>query len=228
MLMPHDDKNRPSDQRLLQIVDAALAKTARRSGSWLACRPGCTQCCEGTFAINQLDAQRLRLGLAALDIHDPPRAARVHARVADSAQRLRAEFPGNPETGLLDDTEEARRKFEEFGNDEICPLLDRDVGLCDLYSSRPMTCRIFGPPVRSAAAHSGEQEGLGVCELCYQGATPEEIAACEMTPDPDDMEARLLEELESATGSRGKTIVAFCFTTEARHGEPQQKPISRE
>ena len=48
-----------------------------------------------------------------------------------------------------------------------------------------MTCRVFGPPVRS-------EDGLGVCELCFQGASDEEIAACEMKPDPDDLESRLL------------------------------------
>jgi hypothetical protein len=47
------------DQMLIQIVDSALAEAARRSGEWLVCRPGCTQCCIGVFPINQLDASRL-------------------------------------------------------------------------------------------------------------------------------------------------------------------------
>jgi hypothetical protein len=65
-----------------------------------------------------------------------------------------------------------------------------------------MTCRVFGPPVRT-------KDGLGVCELCYQGATDEEIAACEMIPDPDDVESRILATLEKKTGRRGDTIIAF-------------------
>jgi hypothetical protein len=52
------------DHELVQILDAALADTARRSGEWLVCKPGCTQCCVGVFAINQLDAARLQQGLA--------------------------------------------------------------------------------------------------------------------------------------------------------------------
>ena len=43
-----------------------------------------------------------------------------------------------------------------------------------------MTCRVFGPPVRS-------EDGLGVCELCFHGASEKEIAACEMSPDPNDL-----------------------------------------
>jgi Fe-S-cluster containining protein len=194
------------DQKLIQIVDAALGDAARRSGQWLACRPGCTQCCMGAFGINQLDALRLKRGLSALDRRDPRRAAAIRDRARDAVARLSREFPGDPETGLLDDGEEAERRFEDFANDEPCPVLDPQTGLCDLYDSRPMTCRVFGPPVRSA-------DGLGVCNLCYEGATEEEIATCEIFPDPDDMESRLLEKAEASAGRRGNTIIAFCLSS---------------
>jgi hypothetical protein len=71
-----------------------------------------------------------------------------------------------------------------------------------------MTCRVFGPPVRSDG-------GLGVCELCFHGATEEEIAACEMKPDLDDLEFALNQEVETTTGLSGDTIVAFCLTSQA-------------
>ena len=194
------------DQALVQIVDSALADTARRSGKWLACRPGCTQCCIGVFPINSLDAVRLREGLANLEASAPERAVRVRQRARDAVSRLAKEFPGDPISGLLDESEEAERRFAEFANDEPCPALDAETGLCELYESRPMTCRVFGPPVRS-------EDGLGVCELCFQGATDEEIAACEMNPDPDDLESALVEELEKTTGAHGQTIVAFCLAS---------------
>jgi hypothetical protein len=41
-------------------------------------------------------------------------------------------------------------------------------------------------------------------------ATDEEIEACEMNPDPDDLESSLLREIEQTTGVHGQTIVAFC------------------
>ena len=196
----------PRDQALVQIVDSALADTARRSGKWLACRPGCTQCCIGVFPINSLDAVRLREGLANLEASAPERADRVRQRARDAVSRLAKEFPGDPISGLLDESEEAERRFAEFANDEPCPALDAETGLCELYESRPMTCRVFGPPVRS-------EDGLGVCELCFQGATDEEIAACEMNPDPDDLESALVGELEKTTGAHGQTIVAFCLAS---------------
>ena len=194
------------DHKLIQIVDAALADATQRSGKWLACRPGCTQCCIGAFSINQLDALRLQRGLADVAKRDPERAARIRQRAHGSVARLTPEFPGDPVSGVLHEGEEAERQFADFANDEPCPVLDPKTGLCELYESRPMTCRVFGPPVRS-------EDGLGVCELCFQGATDQQIAACEMKPDPDDLESRLLAELEKKTGKHGNTIIAFCLAS---------------
>jgi Fe-S-cluster containining protein len=192
------------DIQLVQILDSALADTARRSGDWLVCKPGCTQCCVGVFAIHQLDAARLQEGLQALAISDPERSHSVRERAKQSVERLAGSFPGDPATGLLDSSEEAAERFEDFANDEVCAALDPVTGLCDLYLSRPMTCRVFGPPVRS-------EQGLGVCELCYHGATEEEIAGCEMTVDPDGLEAQLLEEFEQSSRRHGRTLVAFAL-----------------
>ena len=191
------------DGALIQIVDAALADAARRSGEWLVCRPGCTQCCVGVFAINQLDALRLQRGLADLEKTDPRRAKRVRLRAQASVRRLAADFPGNAQTGVLDDGPEADERFADFASDEVCPVLDPETGLCVLYDARPMTCRTFGPPVRSDG-------GLGVCELCFHSATDEQIAACEMVVDPDDLESKLVEKVEKTHGPRGRTAVAYC------------------
>ena len=194
------------DHELVQIVDSAFADAARRSGKWLVCHPGCSQCCVGVFAINMLDAVRLREGLKKLEKLAPERATRVRERARDAVSRLSKDFPGDPATGLLHQGDEAARHFANFADHEPCPALDPDTGLCDLYEARPMTCRVFGPPLRS-------EEGLGVCELCFHGATNDEIAACEISADPDDLESTLLQEIEKATGVHGQTIVAFCLVS---------------
>jgi Fe-S-cluster containining protein len=177
----------------------------------LVCRPGCTQCCVGAFSINQLDAHRLRRGLDDLETRAPQRAAAVRARAREAVVRLAPEFPGDSISGLLDEGEEAEQLFAGFANDEPCPALDPETGNCELYESRPMTCRVFGPPVRSKNVES--EDGLGVCELCYHGASDEEIAACEMIPDPDNLEAALVKKLEKSTGTRGNTIIAYCLAS---------------
>ena len=141
MILPADILK--ADRRLLAAVASALDEASRRSGAWLVCRPGCTACCLGPFPITQLDALRLREGLSELAARDPARAARIRDRAAATPADL---------------------------DDVPCPALDPETGCCELYESRPMTCRTFGPVMWT------EDGGIGACELCYDGATDEETA----------------------------------------------------
>jgi Fe-S-cluster containining protein len=198
------------DSELVQIMDAALAETARRAGTWLACRPGCTQCCHGVFAINALDAARLHVGMRALHAAHPEKgpgkAEAIEQRARAWIAEYGPEFPGDAVTGVLGTSDEEQARFEEFANEAACPALDPATGLCDVYEWRPMTCRVFGPPVRM-----GEGEALGCCELCFVGASEEQIAACEMGV-PHELEQRLVED----TGDARETVVAFALLLEAK------------
>jgi Fe-S-cluster containining protein len=186
-------------------LDASLAEAARRAGPWLACRPGCTQCCHGAFAINALDVVRLQLGMRAMRATDPEKAEAVENRAHAWIAEFGSNFPGNAESGVLGRSDEEQERFEEFANDTPCPALNPETGLCDVYEWRPTTCRVFGPPVRVG-------EALGCCELCFLGASEEEIAACEM-PVPHELEERLVGEM----GDGNETVVAFGIR--ARAGE---------
>src|SRR5450759_2844657 len=99
-----------SDRELIQIVDAATAEAVRLSGAWVVCEPGCAECCMGPFPITQLDARRLRGGLAQLERRDPERAARVRRRSREFVARM-ADYPGDLTTGILDEDEEAEERF---------------------------------------------------------------------------------------------------------------------
>jgi Fe-S-cluster containining protein len=189
------------DSELVQIVDAALADAARRAGEWLRCRPGCTQCCHGAFAIGALDAARLKTGMEVLRTTDPPVAEAIETRARAWIAEHGPGFPGDLVTGLLGESDAERERFEDFANEAACPALDPATGLCGVYAWRPMTCRVFGPPVRM-----GEGGELGCCELCFVGASLDEIAACEMVL-PHELEERLTGE----TGQTGETVVAFAL-----------------
>jgi Fe-S-cluster containining protein len=191
-----------ADRELVQIVNASLVRAAEQAGDWLVCRPGCTQCCHGAFAINQLDAVRLRTGMEALYAADPVAAVAIQERAWAWIAEYGAEFPGDRETGRLGDSDEERERFEDFATEAACPALDSATGLCGVYEWRPMTCRVFGPPIKMAGDEGAE--GLGHCELCFIGAAPEEVAACEM-PVPHELEAEVLAEL----GAEGETVVAW-------------------
>jgi Fe-S-cluster containining protein len=193
------------DSELVQIMDATLADAARRAGPWLACRLGCTQCCYGAFAINALDALRLAAGMDALRAENPALAVEIEGRARNWIAEHGANFPGDRATGRLGELDEERERFEEFADEAACPALDPATGRCDVYAWRPMTCRVFGPPVRMDAGTDGA-EALGHCELCFAGATQSEVAGCEMLL-PHGLEAKLLED----TGAEGETVVAFAL-----------------
>jgi 8-oxo-dGTP pyrophosphatase MutT (NUDIX family)/Fe-S-cluster containining protein len=167
---------------LIQIVDAALADAARRAGPWLVCRLGCTHCCMGVFRITARDAGRLREGLAAAD---PQRAARILQRAGQALARY-----NNDAAAML-------RAADDDSEDAPCPVLDPDTGACDLYDARPLTCRTFGPPVRF------EDGSLAVCELCFDGATEDQVAACEV-----EIDDALRAELEA----EGDTTIALALS----------------
>jgi Fe-S-cluster containining protein len=124
---------------------------------------------------------RLRQGLEELERKDAAIAQEVRRRA-----RLYLENADLPEEAL----------------DRIpCPALDPATGLCDLYDWRPVTCRTFGP-----ATHAG-QGVVATCDLCFEGASQEEIASCAVEIDPEGLERALLERLENQ-GIKGETQVA--------------------
>jgi Fe-S-cluster containining protein len=193
------------DRELVQIVDAALDDAARRAGPRLACCPRCTQCCHGAFAINELDAQRLFAGMETLRSQNPALAADIEHRATLWIAEHGPGFPGDLNTGRLGQSDADQSKFEEFANEAACPALGPATGLCDVYEWRPMTCRVFGPPIRMQAPEEDSRH-LAHCELCFDGANTEEIAACEM-PVPHELEQELLNEFPNA----GDTLVAFAL-----------------
>lgn len=197
-------------QSLIQIIDAALASATLRSGPHLICRPGCTQCCHGVFPISQQDAHRLREGLSALEQTDPERSRRIRQRTAESLARLTPLFPGDLLTGIVAEDYESSPLFSDedsIGETEPCPALDPTTGTCDLYAHRPIVCRTFGPPMRTA------EDNLATCELCYTHATPEEIAVCELDPTLPAQEAASIQAFNKAHNTHGETIVAFALRT---------------
>jgi Fe-S-cluster containining protein len=196
---------------LLRILDLALASSIQRSGPHLACRPGCAQCCHGVFQISALDAHRLREALA---VAEPSLRSSIEARIDQARTQLLPFFPGNPETGVLSADDQAVELFEEWAHANPCPILNPATQTCDLYAARPILCRTFGPPIRNDPANL--EAGLSICELCFTGATEEEIIAAET-----DSTFRLLQDSEEESyecthPNEGPTIVAFAFARQVK------------
>jgi Fe-S-cluster containining protein len=130
---------------------------------------------------------------------DPGLAAEIERRARAWIEEHGAAFPGNLKTGTLGRSDAERARFEDYADEAACPALDPVTGRCDVYAWRPMTCRVFGPPVRM-----GDGNALGHCELCFVGASKEVVAECEMAV-PNELEAGLVDEI----GVGRETVVAF-------------------
>lgn len=192
-----------ADRDLLGTVEAALSAGARRAGSELACRPGCSECCVGPFPINRLDAWRLAEGMDELRRRDPARAEAVEERARRVVEAGRATFPGDAVKGGLSGVEAAEDAFFDAQSAVPCPALDPATQTCDLYAHRPMTCRTYGLPVAFGS------ENLPPCRLCFTRSTPEAIESCRVTPDKHGIEAAILNRLRRDGGDDSETIVAY-------------------
>ncbi len=198
---------RAADRRLLADIEGSLRACAQRAGDRLACRPGCSACCLGPFPITALDAVRLQAGLHELARHEPRRAAAIHTRAVAAARAMSEGFPGDAATGLLGEDVKAEEAFCLRHGATPCPALDPASGRCELYESRPISCRTFGPPVRI-----GDQE-LPPCSLCFKGTPAHEVERCRFEPDPTGIEDELLSDLEAEDGVSGETMIAFALAT---------------
>ena len=135
---------------LVQIVDRALASATGRGGAWARLPPR-------LYSLLPWRLPHLAAGRRApappvfpsLKSQRPERAAAIAERASADIAALSAHFPGTPETGILAEEDEAWEQFAGLPEaDGPCPALDPATGRCELYAARPLTCRIFGPPVQ--------------------------------------------------------------------------------
>src|ERR1039457_6717077 len=99
-----------------------MAEAVRLSGPWVVCEKGCAECCLGPFPITQLDAWRLRQGLAQLERSDPGRAAKVRQRAGEGVARV-ADSPGALTSGFRDEEGDGEARFAPLPDEESCPAL---------------------------------------------------------------------------------------------------------
>lgn len=195
-----------ADAELLGVLDAGFSHVQRRAGAWLECRPGCADCCHGPFPITRLDAKRLRRGLDRLSEIEPDRAAAVRRRAAHAVELLADEFPGDATSGRLTSDESRLDRYFESHTTLACPALDPETRVCDLHPWRPVSCRIYGPPVRFGKSVSPS------CDLCFRGASQETVERCRIEPDPDGIEEAILTRMGVAAGEDWAMLIAHALT----------------
>ena len=130
---------------LLAEVDAWFLKCSLAAGDQITCTRGCSACCRGLFDITLLDACLLNQGV--MQLPAPVRDTVMSKARARLEQIKSANWPDFEAPWLLNRYPENEWELVMPDDDETpCLLLGGD-GLCRVYDSRPMTCRLHGIPL---------------------------------------------------------------------------------
>jgi Fe-S-cluster containining protein len=132
----------------------------------------------------------------------PATADKILTDARRALETLKHGFPGDADSGRLTSDEQALDRFFERHEPLVCPVLDRRTGSCRLYGARPVSCRTFGPPLLF------EGRPAPHCDLCFRGRSAQTVEACRWTPDPADLEQRLLRGLGVKPGDDWETLIA--------------------
>ncbi len=123
----------------------------------IACRLGCTGCCQQHLTVLPIEAARLREYVAGLDA---PTRARLRRQAQATLQREAALFRDAPPQPTTFPPEPERSV--------PCPaLLD---GACAVYPARPVLCRTHGFPL----LYLDDDEESGLLDVCPLNFTDDE------------------------------------------------------
>jgi Fe-S-cluster containining protein len=126
-------------------------------------------------------------------------------RVMESVELLSNGYPGDAASGRLTGDDRALDHFFEQHAGLPCPVLDPESGLCELYDWRPVSCRLYGPPVLFG------REKSPPCRLCFVGVPGVEVERCRMEPDREGLEQEILAGLGVAAGEYWETLIPFAL-----------------
>jgi Fe-S-cluster containining protein len=127
---------------LVKQVDAVFERVQQEFSACVVCEVGCADCCHALFDLTLIEAMFIKSQFDKLISGDQRKKIVERANVADrkvyklKRAASKALNDGKPENEILEDMAAQRVR---------CPLLD-DQNKCELYASRPITCRLYGIP----------------------------------------------------------------------------------
>jgi Fe-S-cluster containining protein len=147
-------------RHLVEQVDAAFDKIQTAYDDCVNCKVGCADCCYALFDLSLVEALYIK------NEFDVKISGELHEKIIERAndadrkvyrvkrQAHKDQQAGKPENEIFDWMSAQRVR---------CPLLN-EKNQCELYESRPITCRLYGvPTVIGGKAHtcglSGFKEG---------------------------------------------------------------------
>ena len=144
-------------RQLVRQVDAVFLRVQQEFGGLVRCKVGCSDCCHALFDLTLIEALHLKTQFDEQYKNEARAQVIERADTADRAiyrlkrQAFKAHEKGKPENQILEEIAEHRVR---------CPLLnERDQ--CDMYTDRPITCRLYGIPTAiGGKAHTCGMSGF--------------------------------------------------------------------
>lgn len=129
-----------SYELLVDKADSVFRKMEEAHGSCIKCKRHCSDCCHAVFGLFLIEAASLQEHFSQLD-NDKRHAALLKCNQADrDLKRL--------ETRLRAHEDDPQMRAYVLARERIrCPLLN-DNQDCLLYPYRPITCRVYGIPIK--------------------------------------------------------------------------------
>lgn len=129
-----------SYELLVDKADEAFQKTKALHGPSMACELHCSDCCHAVFGLFLIEAAALK---EHFDQRDPGTKKEVLLRCNETERGLR-----RLEKKLERYGEDPEMQASIFAGERIrCPLLN-EKNECVLYPHRPITCRVYGIPIK--------------------------------------------------------------------------------
>jgi len=129
-------------EELVEIVDVIFSRVKEECGDLVCCKTGCSDCCNALFDLTLIEAvyinHRFNEKFSSKDREEIFEKAN---RADRKTYKIKREAFKMHEKG-----ENEARVLASVGAERVrCPLLNMEE-LCDLYSYRPITCRLYGIP----------------------------------------------------------------------------------
>lgn len=142
-------------EALVKQVDGVFEQVRQQYPDCVACRLECADCCHALFDLSLVEALYINRQFIKRVAEERKIEVLDHANTADrKIYRMKRRVFKAVEDG---EKSEEQALFEMAAERVRCPLLN-DENRCDLYDSRPITCRVYGIP--TAIAGRGHTCGL--------------------------------------------------------------------
>lgn len=146
---------------LVEVIDTIFGRVKKECGDLVSCKTGCSDCCNALFDLTLIEAMYIN------HCFNGKVAGKAREEIIEKANRAdRKTYKIKREAYKMHEKGENEVKIlASVGAERVrCPLLNREE-LCDLYSCRPITCRLYGIPTAiqgmgHTCGKSGFQEGV--------------------------------------------------------------------